>query len=82
MQDITLLFRIVFGNQKRAAALAGLLNAILGREGDSRIRQLEIQNPLREKDRLEQKSSILDVKARDGQGHFYSIEVQLATQAL
>ncbi|CAN0192296.1 unnamed protein product [Phaeothamnion confervicola] len=74
------LFKVVFGSQRHSEALRGLLNAILDLTGDRRIAEITILNPLREKERLEDKATILDVKARDGQGALYNIEVQLQSQ--
>jgi hypothetical protein len=43
-----ILFKVVFGSQRHSEALRGLLNAILGLQGDSRITEITILNPLRE----------------------------------
>ncbi|MBT9582789.1 Rpn family recombination-promoting nuclease/putative transposase [bacterium] len=75
-----ILFKVVFGSQRHSEALRGLLNAILGLQGDSRITEITILNPLREKEHLEDKSTVLDVKARDGHGATYNIEVQVQAQ--
>lgn len=66
--------------QRHSEALRGLLNAILGLQGDKRIAEVQILNPLREKEYLDDKGTALDVKARDGQGVVYNIEVQLQAQ--
>ena len=76
-----ILFKVVFGTQRQAEALQGLLNAILGLTGEKRITEITLLNPLREKERLEDKGTALDVKAKDGQGRVYNIEVQLQAQA-
>lgn len=74
------LFKVVFGSQRHSEALRGLLNAILGLQGVHRIAEITLLNPLREKEYLHDKGTILDVKARDGQGCVYNIEVQLQEQ--
>ena len=75
-----ILFKVVFGTQRHSEALRGLLNAILGLQGTDRIAEITLLNPLREKERLEDKGTALDVKARDGHGRIYNIEVQVQAQ--
>lgn len=75
-----MLFKVVFGSQRYSEALRGLLNGILGLQGDHRIAEVTLLNPVREKEYLHDKGTILDVKARDGQGRVYNIEVQLQEQ--
>ena len=75
-----ILFKVVFGTQRNSEALRGLLNAILHLDGPDRIEEITLLNPLREKERLEDKGTALDVKARDGRGHVYNIEVQVQAQ--
>ena len=75
-----ILFKVVFGTQRHSEALRGLLNAILGLQGSDRIAEITLLNPLREKERLEDKGTALDVKARDGHGRVYNIEVQVQAQ--
>ena len=57
--------------------LCALLNALLGFQGQDRIASLEILNPNIDKDYLREHGVILDIKARDGRGQFYNIEVQV-----
>ena len=51
-----ILFKVVFGTQRHSEALRGLLNAILGLQGADRIAEITLLNPLREKERLEDKA--------------------------
>ncbi len=70
-------FRKIFGNENKKVILISFLNAVLGLEGPSRIYELErlpyhfpiIQGLM---------STIVDIKARDGNGHSYIIEMQVA----
>ena len=84
MHDISLLndllFKIVFGNQKNAEALVGLLNGILSRKEKHRIVSVEILNPLRDLSRLEDKGCILDIRAKEANGSIYNVEMQVAKQ--
>ena len=63
VNNITLLndvlFKVVFGSQRHSEALRGLLNAILNLQGAQRITEITILNPLREKERLEDKETVL-----------------------
>lgn len=72
-----IIFRGVFGSQKNGPALAALLSALLHRQGPDKITQVEILNPQRETESLDEKESVLDIKARDGHGSYFNIEVQL-----
>lgn len=74
---LDILCKVVFGSQRYSEALRGLLNAILGLQGEVRIAEIQILNPLREKEHLQDKGTVLDVKARDGRGVVYNIEVQV-----
>ncbi|MEW6284296.1 MAG: Rpn family recombination-promoting nuclease/putative transposase [Candidatus Eremiobacterota bacterium] len=72
-----IIFKIVFGTEASSPVLRALLNALLGLSGQERIAELEILNPYLDKSHVLDKGVILDVKARDGRGRLYSIEVQV-----
>ncbi len=78
MNDI--IFKIVFGTEPNSPLLRALINALLGLAGESRIVELQVLNPNTDKEYLQQKGAILDVKARDGQGRLYNIEVQVSRE--
>ena len=40
---------------------------------------MTIENPFNEKEQLDAKLSVVDIKAKDNQGHIYQIEVQLTS---
>ena len=73
-------FKIVFGSERNAHLLRALLNAILRFTGAERIAEVEILNPFAEKDYHDDKGATLDVRARDGQGRLYNIEVQVSNE--
>jgi len=75
-----IIFKIVFGSDSSVPVLRALLNALLGLQGSARIAELEILNPALDKEHLLDKGVVLDVKARDGQGRLYNIEVQVGPQ--
>jgi predicted transposase/invertase (TIGR01784 family) len=62
---------------------ASLINAVLEPPPQQRVVDVELLNPYSEKMTLDDKVSILDIKARDDQGRLYNLEMQmLATAAL
>ncbi len=75
MTDIV--FKIVFSNPLVPEIPLSFLNAVLNRDGDKRIQELEILNPFTPKELITDKLSVLDLKAKDGLGHIFHIEVQL-----
>ena len=72
-------FKWVFGREQNAPLLVLLLNALLELPADRRLVSLAILNPLLPQDSDEDKLSVLDVRARDGSGRLYNIEMQLFT---
>ena len=61
-------FKWLFGKIANVALLIDLLNAVLKPTLEHRIVALEILNPFNEKDALDDRLSILDIKAREGLG--------------
>lgn len=73
-------FKIVFGSPKNEPILRSLLNAILNLTGADRIVQLTLLNPELSKPSVLARGAILDLRAKDGCGRQYNIEVQLREQ--
>jgi predicted transposase/invertase (TIGR01784 family) len=71
-------FRKIFGNEKRKVILISFLNAIMQLEGDNRIVEITIANPFQMPILPNLKASIIDVKAIDGNGKTYIVEMQVA----
>lgn len=72
-----IIFKIVFAKDENKRILMALLNAILGYSGQTAIVEITILNPNIDKETVKEKHSILDIKAVDGQGRLFNIEVQL-----
>jgi predicted transposase/invertase (TIGR01784 family) len=72
-------FVLTFGTPENNVPLMSLLNAILSLP--SPIADVQIENPYNYKEFLEDKMSILDIRASDGQGWIYHIEMQVAVAA-
>ena len=75
------IFQRIFGRQENKDILLSLLNAILNLKGDDRLDDIEIvENTKLEKDRIEDKQGILDVRAKTVSGVQINIEIQLINQ--
>ena len=59
--------------------LVHFLNAILTSDLTAPITEVEILNPYNDKEFLDDKLSVVDVKAKDSEGRLYQIEIQLLT---
>ena len=80
---INIAFKKVFGSESWTDLTASLINAVLEPPPQRRLVEVELLNPYSEKMTLDDKVSILDIKARDDQGRLYNLEMQmLATAAL
>ena len=72
------IFQLLFGRQENKDILIDLLNAILKREGNDRITDIEsVENKKLDAERIMDKTCVLDVKARGKDGTIYNIEMQL-----
>ena len=71
-------FKALLGAEENRNLLVHFLNAVLAGELSTPISDVEILNPYNEKEFLDDKLSIVDVKAQDRQGQLYQIEIQLA----
>jgi predicted transposase/invertase (TIGR01784 family) len=74
-------FRKVFGNEKKKVILISFLNAVLGLEGQNRVRDVTLVNPFQLPRIAGEKSSIIDVKAVDEKGATFIVEMQVAEPA-
>ena len=74
---IDCVFKSILGNESNRNLLLHFLNAVLASELKSQITYIEILNPYNEKEHLDDKLSIVDVKAKDEQNRLYQIEIQL-----
>ena len=70
-------FKHVFGREENASLLISLLDAVLEPAGGENIASVEILNPFNDKEALDEKLSILDIKARDQSGRQFNVEMQM-----
>lgn len=71
-------FKALLGKEENSNLLVHFLNAVLGAELSEPIVSVVIINPYNDKEFLDDKLTIVDVKANDQSGRIYQIEVQLA----
>lgn len=74
---IDCVFKALLGAEANRRLLIHFLNAVLGAELARPITDVELLNPYNEREFLDDKLSVVDVKARDDAGHVYQIEIQL-----
>jgi predicted transposase/invertase (TIGR01784 family) len=74
-------FRKIFGNDKKKVILISFLNAVLGLEGQDRVKDVTLLNPFQLPRIAGEKSSIIDVKATDEKGSTFIVEMQVAEPA-
>jgi len=74
---IDCVFKALLGSESNRALLIHFLNAILGRDLAAPITSVDILNPYNEREFLDDKLSVVDVKARDARECLYQIEIQL-----
>ncbi|MEY4718706.1 MAG: hypothetical protein RL563_1324 [Pseudomonadota bacterium] len=74
---IDCVFKALLGAEDNRNLLLHFLNAVLGSDLRRPIADVDILNPYNEREYLDDKLSIVDVKARDDEGQLYQIEIQL-----
>ncbi len=70
-------FKHLFGREASRPILIDVLNSVLQPPQGEHIRDLELLNPFNPKEALDDKLSILDIKARDQTGRQFNIEMQM-----
>ena len=76
---IDCVFKALLGSEQNRNLLIHFLNAILTSDLSAPITEAEILNPYNDKEFLDDKLSVVDVKAKDSEGRLYQIEIQLLT---
>ena len=71
-------FKILFGSEENTDILLPFINSVLSLPNP--LTELTLLNPYNHKTHSTGKLSILDIKARDGLGHLYNIEMQMTDQ--
>jgi len=72
-----IIFKYVFAADDSQDILIDLLNAVFIDSGEELITEITYLNPLNLKEHIDDKSTVLDIKAVDGKGRHYNIEMQV-----
>src|SRR5207253_1577054 len=70
-------FKHLFGREATRSILINVLDNVLNPAAGHQIRDLELLNPFNPKEALDDKLSILDIKARDQAGRQFNVEMQM-----
>ncbi len=73
-------FKKLFGSEANTDLLIDLLHAVLRPPPGRLITEVELLNPFSDRDALDDKLSVLDVKARDQGGRQFHVEMQMRAQ--
>ncbi len=74
---VDLSFKKIFGNQQHTGLLINLLNGLFRTSRDPLIQEVEILNPFMERQHLDDKQCILDIRAKTDRGELINIEMQI-----
>ena len=74
-------FRKIYDNENKKIILISFLNAVLGLEGQNRVKEVTLLNPFQLPRIAGEKSSIIDVRATDEKGATFIVEMQVAEPA-
>jgi len=78
---IDIAFKKVFGSERSGDLTAALINAVREPPPEHRVIEVQFLNPYSDKITLDDKLSILDVKARDQSEWLYDLEMQMLVLA-
>jgi predicted transposase/invertase (TIGR01784 family) len=70
-------FKHLFGRDATKPILIDVLDHVLNPAPSGRVRDLDLLNPFNPKEALDDKLSILDIKARDQTGRQFNVEMQM-----
>ena len=78
---VDLAFKKVFGSEAHRQLTVSLINAVLRPPPWDKLAELELLNPYNEQITMDDKLSILDIKARDDRGRLFNVEMQMVSSA-
>jgi predicted transposase/invertase (TIGR01784 family) len=70
-------FKRVYGREENRDVLESILEAVLADTEFGTVTDLEILNPFNERDTIDDKLSVVDVRARQKSGEVFNVEMQL-----
>ena len=71
------LFKRIFGSEENRDLLVHFLNAVFDDSGQALVTTVELLNPFIDKDAVDDKLSVLDIKARTESGTLIDVEIQI-----
>src|SRR5438105_13355595 len=74
---VTYAFKHMLGRESTRPILMNVLDSVLQPAPGHGIREIELLNPFNPKEALDDKLSILDIKARDQMGRQFNVEMQI-----
>ena len=74
---IDCVFKALLGSEENRNLLIHFLNAVLKQDLSEPIVWVDIINPYNDKEFLDDKLSVVDIKARDSQNQLYQVEIQM-----
>ena len=74
---IDCVFKTLLGSDDQRALLVHFLNAVLAEDLAAPVTEVDILNPYNERETLDDKLTIVDVKARDAARRIFQVEIQL-----
>ena len=78
---VDIAFKKVFGSSQNTGLTMALIDAVLQPAPWQRLVELTLLNPYSEKMSMDDKLSILDIKARDERGRMFNLEMQMVPEA-
>jgi PD-(D/E)XK nuclease family transposase len=69
-------FHAIFGQKERTSSLISLINAVLELEGEARVVNVSLSSGQIPPKLVDLKDTIVDVRATDGRGHEFIVEMQ------
>ncbi len=74
---IDCVFKTLLGSDDRRDLLVHFLNALLAEDLEAPVAEVDTLNPYNERETLDDKLTIVDVKARDTARRIFQVEIQL-----
>jgi predicted transposase/invertase (TIGR01784 family) len=76
---VDFVFKYLLGRESTRPILVSVLDSVLAPPPDGRVGYVDVLNPYNPKEALDDKLSILDIKARDQSGRLFNVEMQMLT---
>ena len=74
---VDIAFKKLFGTPAWSGLTISLIDAVLSPAPGRHLTELHLLNPYSEKDFLDDKITVLDIKARDERGRWFNVEMQM-----